>query len=210
MNPEESAAAAAWVAAFAAILFGGTGLALGILGYRRSTQATEAAAAGTLLAKDANAIANGANTLAEEANRIAKESVEIVASADARKVEQHDVRWDGVWREPGTYVMTNVGIHVAEAVVVQVRFQGASATASADRVLPGDDVLVDVPEAKAFFDAKVRASGVRRSPGGVVSITAGPGAYEVEERAFWRTRLGVPRDHSEVRKLPLTTLARRN
>ncbi|MGV9194071.1 hypothetical protein ACQ143_06970 [Microbacterium sp. MC2] len=188
MDAEVSAAVAAWVAAGAAVVFGGTGLVLGILGYVRARKATDAAAQG--------------NAIAEEANRIAKESAEVVAYADARAIEQHDVRWDGVWTEPGVYVVTNIGLHVAVGVVVQVRFRGTLAMGQAEEVGHGDTVAVEVPGVREFYDAKVAASGPWKTPG-VIGFTAGPGRYDVEERVIWRSALGSPREAHAVRHLRL-------
>lgn len=183
-----SAAVAAWVAAIAAIVFGGTGAVLGVMGFVRAGRANDAAAR-------SNAIAEGANTLAEESNRIAQSSVDVVAAADARAVEQHDVRWDREWVEAGVYRLTNVGRHAAHDVFVQVHIvrhqhsEEEQSTGEVPIVQPGGHVDVDVEGIKPLHGALELDYAAHI---GVPGTRIVPFQPEVGERVFWRSPLGMP------------------
>lgn len=182
-----SAAVAAWVAA----LFGGGGFVLGIMAFVRSGRANEAAAASNAIAKDANA-------LAEESNRIAQSSVEVVAAADARAVEQHDVRWEREWFDAGVFRLTNIGRHIAHGVVANVhviqdhKHKGARSVAESVKVEPGDFIDVDVESLRAIHAAMELAYAGSVGHSGIRLVPFQP---EIEERVFWRSPLGVPHDH---------------
>ncbi len=186
-----SAAVAAWIAAVAAVVFGGTGFVLGIMAYVRAGQANEAA--GT-----SNTIAESANALAEDANRIAQSSAEVVAAADARAVEQHDVRWDREWFDAGVFRLTNIGHHTAHDVLANVyviedrKHKGARSVAESVKVEPGGHIDVEVESLRALHDAMELAyAGSLGEPG----TRLVPFQPEIEERVFWRSPLEVPHDH---------------
>lgn len=184
VDAEVSAAVAAWVAAGAAVVFGGTGFVLGIMAYVRAGKA--------------NAAAGKSNTIAEEANRIAQSSAEVVAAADARAIEQHDVRWDREWFDAGVFRLTNIGRHTAHDVVANVHViedrmhKGARSVAESVKVEPGEYIDVEVESLRALHDAMEFAyAGSLGEPG----MRMVPFQPEIEERVFWRSPLGVPHDH---------------
>jgi hypothetical protein len=191
VDPEVSAAGAAWVAAVAAVVFGGTGFVLAVMAYVRAGRANDAAAR-------SNAIAEGANELAEESNRIAQSSVDVVVAADARAIEQHDVRWDRAWADAGVFRLTNIGQHTAHDVVAQVRVLadrkhvGERAIAESAKVEPGEHIDVECAGIRALHGAMEIEYAAHV---GVSGIRLVPFQPEVEERVFWRSPLGTPHDH---------------
>lgn len=186
-----SAAVAAWVAAVAAVVFGGTGFVLGIMAYMRAGRANEAAT-------KSNAIAEDANALAKESNRIAQSSVEVVTAADARAVEQHDVRWDREWYDAGVFRLTNIGRHTAHDVVANVyiiedrKHRGARSVAESVKVEPGDHIDVEVESLEPLHAAMELAYAGSIGDSGMRLVPFQP---EIEERVFWRSPLGAPHDH---------------
>ncbi|MEV8360292.1 hypothetical protein [Microbacterium sp. NPDC076895] len=191
MDAEVSAAVAAWVAAVAAVVFGGTGFVLGIMAYMRAGRANEAAT-------ESNAIAEDANALAKESNRIAQSSVEVVAAADARAVEQHDVRWDREWYDAGVFRLTNIGRHTAHDVVANLyviedrKHRGERSVAESVKVEPGGHIDVEVASLEPLHAAMELAYAGSIGDSGVRLVPFQP---EIEERVFWRSPLGVPHDH---------------
>lgn len=173
------------------MLFGGTGFVLGIMGFVRAGRANAAAAR-------SNAIAVDANTLAEESNRIAQSSVDVVATADARAVEQHDVRWDREWIDAGVYRLTNIGRHAAHDVVANVhvladrKHKPHRAIAEAPKVEPGEHIDVEVEGLRALHGAMELDYAAHVGETGFRLVPFQP---EVEERLFWRSPLGAPHDH---------------
>ncbi len=186
-----SAAVAAWVAAVGAVVFGGTGFVLGMMAYMRAGRANEAAT-------KSNAIAEDANALAKESNRIAQSSVEVVAAADARAVEQHDVRWHREWYDAGVFRLTNIGRHTAHDVVANVyviedrKHRGSRSVAESVKVEPGDHIDVEVESLEPLHAAMELAYAGSIGDSGMRLVPFQP---EIEERVFWRSPLGVPHDH---------------
>lgn len=191
VDVEMSAVVAAWVAAVAAVLFGGTGFVLGIMGFVRAGRANDAAA-------QSNAIAEDANTLAEESNRIAQSSVDVVVASEARTVEQHDVRWDHVWVDVGVYRFTNIGQHSAHDVVAQVQVEERvraghrRAIAEAAKVEPGGHLDVEIEHVRALHGAMELDRAAHAGKSGMRLVPLQP---TVEERVFWRSPLGAPHEH---------------
>lgn len=216
MTAEELTAAATVLGVAVAGAFGITGLIVGLVGLHHARVAKQAATGANLIAKDAvsvarganelsesaNKIAVGANSLSERANEIAGQTAKIVQLADDRTVEHHDVRWVGHWESLGLYAVRNIGVHSAATVTVQIRFKGQIEVGEVAEVKPGEIVRIDVPKAREVYDAAVARSGIRQT-GRITHVIAGPGSYQVHERIFWRTPLGVPREHAEDRSIPL-------
>lgn len=191
VDPDVSAAAAAWVAAVAAVVFGGTGFVLAIMAYVRAGRANDAAAR-------SNAIAEDANALAEKSNRIAQSSVDVVAAADERAIEQHDVRWDREWADAGVFRLTNIGQHTAHDVVAQVhvladrKHVGERALAESAKVEPGEHIDVECTGIRALHEAMELDYAAYVGESGIRLVPFQP---EVEERVFWRSPLDTPHDH---------------
>lgn len=216
MDPDTSDALAAWAGTGVAALFGLAGLIVGIIGLVQANRARADAAESNRIAARANDLATGANSLASGANTIAVdandlavraneisvEATELVRAAELRATELHDVRWEGLWESPGMYLVKNVGIHKAHQVVVQIRFSGAVEVAEVEEVGSGAMVRIEVPRAREVYEEAVNRSGIRRSPGMTI-VRAGPGRFPVEERIFWRTPGGVPREHAAERDISL-------
>ncbi|SIO27051.1 hypothetical protein [Agromyces cerinus] len=197
MSPEESAAVAAWVAAFVAIIFGGTGFIVGLVGLRHARQAKEAAAAANLIAKEANGISKKANFLSNESNEIAREANEISGRVSELSYEQHDVVWEWEFDSANDGVVTiqNLGKDEAHEVTIQFMFESTTeANPSPIQVAGREVVKFTIPtlrESIAKERAEERESA--RHAGSPYRSPHFPSMYRARLRVKWRTARGTPK-----------------
>lgn len=207
MDAATSAAAAAWVAAGAAILFGLTGFVVGIVGNVRAGKATSAAAGANLIAKDANKIAKGANdlaiqanTLSSESNSIAREANDIAHAGHRRTIEQHDVTWDCNWRAAAVYAVRNEGKDTATSVRIAITVDDETVEVNRDSMAGGEEVLLKFPGAYASLQRERREEEERevRARNALIVLPPIFPRHVIRDRVLWRTELGTPKEYDKT------------
>ncbi|MBT2485918.1 MULTISPECIES: hypothetical protein [unclassified Microbacterium] len=207
MTPDDVVAAATVAGVIVAALFGLTGFVVGLVSLNHARKARESAAGANLIAKDSNIIAVNANALSSEANTIAREANDLARLSDVRATEQHDVTWDCSWRAPGVYAVRNEGKQAAHRVWIQITIDDEVEEANLEVVEGGETVLLEMPNAKAAWDAEKRAEEERRQPrrsGGILGGINVPSFampamnyHFNRDRILWRTELGTPKEHDK-------------
>jgi hypothetical protein len=209
------------VAGLTGAVTGIIGLGLSFASLGKAKQANQTAAEGLTISHKANEIADAANELsrhanqesgksndlAHEANRIAVAANELAQEAnnlfhhqERRGVESHDVHWDGEWISPGIYHLRNDGTHAAYEVRVTVTVDEEQVRAESARVDGGGHLTLDFPQARRQYVLERQDSEEERSssyafPSLVIPALPSLNFHSIEERAYWKTELGTPKEH---------------
>ncbi|MFI0013696.1 MULTISPECIES: hypothetical protein [Streptomyces] len=159
-----------------------------------SREANQESVTSNQLAHEANRIAVGANQLAQEAN-------DLFHQQERRGVESHDVRWNGRWVRPGVYHLRNDGTHTAYDVSVTVTVDEEQKRVTSPQVIGGGVLTLDFPEARLQHRVEQRRREEAERRRSYVNPQIIPEFHSIEERAYWKTELGTPKEHEESHNL---------
>ncbi|WIV44505.1 hypothetical protein [Glutamicibacter nicotianae] len=176
-------------------------------GSNKSAQdAIDKAEAANQLSAEANVIAEDSKSIAVDSRKIGEEALAVARRTELRESDTSNIHWEGDWKEPGTYVITNKGDDEALNVRIILTVDEVEIRCSEESIPGGGCVEIDCPQAKnTYFRELSEYRSKKRAyeqGGGMSQFMMPPNTLEythhfIGERIDWVSRAGKPGVHDQ-------------
>lgn len=176
-------------------------------GSNKSAQnAIDKAEAANQLSAEANVIAENSKSIAVDSRKIGEEALAVARRTELRESDTSNIHWEGDWKEPGTYVLTNKGDDEALNVRIILTVDQEEVRCAEESIPGGGSVEIECPQARSTYLREVREYRTKKrayEQGGRMSqFMMPPNTLEythhyIGERIDWISRTGKPGVHDE-------------
>lgn len=176
-------------------------------GSNKSAQdAIDKAETANQLSAEANVIAEDSKSIAVDSRKIGEEALAVARRTELRESDTSNIHWEGDWKEPGTYVITNKGDDEALNVRIILTVDEEEIRFTQESIPGGGCVEIECPQARTAYFRELREYRSKKRAfeqgGGMRNFMMPVNAFEysshyIGERINWVSSTGKPGVHDE-------------
>lgn len=176
-------------------------------GSNKSAQkAIDKAEAANQLSAEANVIAEDSRSIAVDSRKIGEEALAVAHRTELRESDTSNIHWEGAWKEPGIYVLTNKGDDEAVNVRIILTVDQEEVRCAEESIPGGGSVEIKCPQAREAYLRELRDYKSKKRAyeqgGGMSRFMMPPNTFEygqhyIGERVDWVSKANRPGVHDQ-------------